>query len=181
MQKHTLESTKTYPCGKLHILLISSRLIRWTFVTETCALATRSSTVYGLSCGTGKIQDVFENTDIYFFLYLSCLLTYTHRHGLQTMSHHWKFTSIANDHYLTTFPEPRAGARKVTTTSGQTEFGPTAHCFQNSAALLGRHHLHPRTDHSRQLGDVSGFTLVSSFLDMAPEVEVRRREVRRPL
>ena len=69
----------------------------------------------------------------------------------------------------------------MTTTSGQTAFGPTAHCFQNSAALLGRHRPHARADRSLQLGNVSGSLLyVGSFLDMTPEVEVRRREVRRP-
>ena len=52
-------------------------------------------------------------------------------------------------------------------------------CFQNSTALLGRHCPHAGADRSLQLGDVSGFTFVGSFLDMNPEVEVCRREVQR--
>ena len=67
----------------------------------------------------------------------------------------------------------------MTTTSGQTEFGPMARCFQNSAALLGRHCPHACADRSLQLGNVSGLIFVGPFLEMTPDVEVRRREVRR--
>ena len=125
------------------------------------------------------IQAVSENTDT-FISPISLVFIDAHTSPwLQLIGHHWKFVSIANDHYLTLFPNLDQ-VLAVATTSGQTEFGPTARCFQNSAALLERHCPHVRADRSLQLGDVSGFTFVGSFLDMTPEVEIRRREVRRP-
>ena len=114
------------------------------------------------------IQAVSENTDT-FISPISLVFIDAHTSPwLQLIGHHWKFVSIANDHYLTLFPNLDQ-VLAVATTSGQTEFGPTARCFQNSAALLERHCPHVRADRSLQLGDVSGFTFVGSFLDMTPE------------
>ena len=115
-----------------------------------------------------------------FLLYLLCLLTHTHLQRLQLIGHLWKFTSIANDYYLTPFPEPRAGARSdhhfwpnrvLSEGALLPELGGTP-----GASLPSR----TRGPQPRVHGDASGFTFVGSFLDMTPEVEVRRCEVQRP-